>query len=240
MTAATATATGNTSATAPSDHLSILFEPLKMGSLTLPNRFAMAALTRDRCYPTNVPTDMMVEYYRQRAKGGVGLIISEGILVEQLGTVYPHAPGIWTEEHVSAWKKITDAVHEEGSRIFAQLWHVGRCQHNDASERIASGKPIYAPSPIAARNGKFRFLPGEPMYSTPLEMSDPNEYIEIFRRAAINAKKAGFDGVEIYAGGGFLIHTFLDNTSNQRTDQWGGSAKNRARFGLEVVKAVTE
>ncbi|KAF5346008.1 hypothetical protein D9758_013870 [Tetrapyrgos nigripes] len=220
--------------------LSTLLTPLRLGPLRLRNKFLMSALTRDRCYPTNVPTDMMVEYYRQRAKGGASLIVSEGILIERQGTEWPHAPGIWSEEHIAAWKKITDAVHKEGAYMYAQLWHVGRVRHSDAPEQIASGQPIYAPSPIAARFGKFRFLPGEPPCSTPLEIQDPTEYVDMFRQAAINAKKAGFDGVEVLAGGGYLIHTFLDNTSNKRTDAWGGSVRNRARFGLEVLEVVSE
>ncbi|KAF5356394.1 hypothetical protein D9758_009472 [Tetrapyrgos nigripes] len=224
-------------------NLSVLFTPIQLGPLTLRNRFFMAPLTRDRSIPTNVPSNLMVEYYRQRAKGGAALIIAESSLVSRQGTIWPHAPGIWSDEHVHAWKKVTDAVHEEGAYIYLQLLHVGRIAHIDAPEQIASGEPVYAPSPIRAHAGnlsKFRFLPGEPGPSTPVEIKDPRKIIEQFRNAATNAKKAGFDGVEIHAGGGFLVHEFLDNTVNKRTDEWGGSVENRARFGLEILRALTE
>ncbi|KAK7472020.1 hypothetical protein VKT23_000129 [Stygiomarasmius scandens] len=222
-------------------NLSVLFTPFQLGPLTLRNKFLMAALTRDRNVPTNVPTDLMVEYYRQRAKGGASLIVTEGTVPSQQGTLWPHVPGLWSEEQVNAWKKITDAVHEEGAYIFPQLWHVGRINHSQAPEQIASGEPVYAPSAIAARDsGKFRFINGQPGPSVPTAIEDPRRLVEIHRQAAINAKRAGFDGVEVHTGGGYLIHEFLDNTSNKRTDEWGGSVENRARLGLEVLKAVTE
>ncbi|KAF5345692.1 hypothetical protein D9758_013035 [Tetrapyrgos nigripes] len=223
--------------------LSVLFSPIQLGPLTIRNKFFMAPLTRDRNVPTSIPTDLMVEYYRQRAKGGAGLIISEATLITQQGSPWPHAPGIWSDEHLRAWKKITDAVHEEGAYIYSQLWHLGRISHIDAPEQVASGESVYAPSAVGARPdglSKFRFLPGNPGPSTPVEIKDPRIFIEQFRLAAINAKKAGFDGVEVQTGGGFLIHEFLDKTANKRTDEWGGSVENRARFGLEVLKAVTK
>ncbi|KAF5363214.1 hypothetical protein D9758_008402 [Tetrapyrgos nigripes] len=222
--------------------LSVLFKPMQLGPLTLRNKFFMAALTRDRNVPGNVPTDLAVEYYRQRAKGGAALIVSEGALITQSGSPWPYAPGIWSEEHVRAWKKVADAVHEEGSYIYAQIIHIGRVAHIDAPEQIASGEPVYAPSPIAVRPGgtsRFRFLPGQPGPSMPVEINNPRKFIGEFRHAAINAKKAGLDGIEVHAGGGWLIHQFLDNTVNKRSDEWGGSVENRARFGLEVLKAVT-
>ncbi|KAF5363228.1 hypothetical protein D9758_008381 [Tetrapyrgos nigripes] len=223
--------------------LTALFTPLQLGPITLRNRFFMAALTRDRNVPTNVPTDLVAEHYRQRAEGGAGLIVTETTLISQQGTPWPHTPGIWSEEQISAWKKVTNAVHEEGARIYSQILHVGRINHADAPEQIASGEPVYAPSPIAARarlGFKFRFIPGEPGPSMPTEIQDPRKFIELFRQAAINAKEAGFDGVEVHAGSGFLIDQFLDNTVNKRTDEWGGSVENRTRFGLEILKTVTE
>ncbi|THU98433.1 FMN-linked oxidoreductase [Dendrothele bispora CBS 962.96] len=233
--------------TDPNFSLSTLFTPLPLSSeLTLRNKFLMAALTRDRNVPTNAPTDLMVEYYRQRAKGGASLIVSEGVLPSRQGTLWPHAPGIWSEEQVVAWKKITDAVHEEGTVIFAQLWHVGRINNIEAPEQIASGEPIYAPSAIAAHPEsnniklKFRFLPGEPSPSIPTAIPDPRHLIQVYKQAALNAKRAGFDGVEVHTGGGYLIHEFLDNTANKREDEWGGSVENRVRFGLEVLKVVRE
>ncbi|KAH8116735.1 FMN-linked oxidoreductase [Phellopilus nigrolimitatus] len=219
--------------------LSSLLSPVKLGSVSLRNRVVMTALTRNRS-PPNVPNEINLEFYEQRARGGAGLIISEGTLITQQGTEWPHAPGIWSSEQVAAWKKITDAVHEHGSKIFCQLWHLGRVSHPDAPEQIASGNPVYAPSAIAARGGKFRFLPGAPGYVTPTEIKDPTIIIDQYRQAAINAKEAGFDGIELHAANGYLVHEFLDNTSNLRTDKWGGSASNRSRFGLEVLKVLAQ
>ncbi|KAG7091779.1 hypothetical protein E1B28_008181 [Marasmius oreades] len=216
-----------------------LFQPLKLGPLTLRNRVVMSALTRSRSIDT-VPNKVNVEYYRQRAAGGAALIISEGTLISRQGTEWPYAPGIWSDEQVDGWKKVTDAVHEEGSLIFAQIWHVGRVAHPDAPEQKKTGEPVYAPSAISARGGKFRFIDGQPGYTTPTEIDDPRKLIELFRKAAVNAKKAGFDGVEIHGANGYLVHQFLDTTANNRTDQWGGSVENRTRFALETIKAVSE
>uniref|UniRef100_A0A0W0GEA9 NADH:flavin oxidoreductase/NADH oxidase N-terminal domain-containing protein n=1 Tax=Moniliophthora roreri TaxID=221103 RepID=A0A0W0GEA9_MONRR len=221
-----------------SSKTSSLFQPLKLGPLTMRNRIVMSALTRSRSVPTNVPNGLNVEYYRQRAKGGAGLIITEGVLVAQQGTEWPHAPGLWNKEHVEGWKKVTNAVHEEGGLIYAQLWHLGRVSHPDAPEQKAAGVPVYGPSAISARGGKFRHLPGQPGYVTPTEIDDPRKLIALFKTAAINAKEAGFDGVELHGANGYLVHQFLDNTANKRTDEWGGSVENRSRFGLEVLKEL--
>ncbi|KAH9478464.1 N-ethylmaleimide reductase [Psilocybe cubensis] len=217
----------------------VLFTPLQIGSITLKNRIGMSAMTRNRALQT-YPNDLLKEYYVQRTKGGAGLIVSEGILITRQGTEWPNAPGIWDEKHISEWKKITDAVHEAGGKMYAQLWHVGRVAHPDAPEQKLAGTPIYAPSAIAARGGKYRFLPGEPGNVTPTEIDDPKQFIELYKQAAINAKAAGFDGVEIQGGNGYLIHQFLDSTSNKRSDEWGGNIENRAKFGLEVLKVVVE
>ncbi|KAF7364179.1 Oxidored-FMN domain-containing protein [Mycena sanguinolenta] len=214
----------------------------------------MSALTRNRSTAT-VPNDLMLKYYLQRAKGGAGLIVSEGILITRQGyssistlsqihrlmgesyrTEWQQAPGLWNKAQVEGWKKITDAVHEAGSKIYAQLGHVGRLGHPDAPEQVAAGVPVYGPSALAARGGKFRFLPGEPGYVTPTEMADPTVIIAQFKEAAINAKEAGFDGVELHGANGYLVHQFLDHTSNKRTDKWGGSPENRTRFALEILK----
>ncbi|KIJ23425.1 hypothetical protein M422DRAFT_231647 [Sphaerobolus stellatus SS14] len=218
--------------------MSYLNTPVALGAIELLNRNIMSAMTRNRSLPTSIPNDTNVEYYKQRAHGGAGLIVTEGILIVQQGTEWPHAPGIWTDEHVNGWKKVTDAVHAEGSKIVAQLWHCGRVSHPDMPEQIASGQPIWAPSAIAARGGKFRTLPGVPGYVTPVELPDPQVIIEQFRNAAIKAKEAGFDGVELHGANGYLPHQFLDSTSNKRTDMWGGSVENRARFILEATKAL--
>ncbi|KAG6811786.1 hypothetical protein H0H92_005856 [Tricholoma furcatifolium] len=155
----------------------------------------------------------------------------------RLATEWPHAPGIWNKEQVEGWKKIVDIVHSKGSHIYAQLWHVGRVAHPDAPEQKLAGTPVYAPSAISARGGKFRHIPGLPGYVTPTAVEDPRTIIAEFKQAAINAKEAGFDGVE---SNGYLPHQFLDSTSNKRTDEWGGSIENRARFGIEVLKALVE
>ncbi|TFK18207.1 flavo protein NADH-dependent oxidoreductase [Coprinopsis marcescibilis] len=215
--------------------VSNLFEPLQLGSITVQNRIQMAALTRNRA-PNAVPTDLMREHYAQRARGGTGLIVAEAILIIRQGTEWAEAPGIWSCEQVAAWKKITDAVHAEGSHIYAQLWHLGRVSHPEAPQQKLAGTPVYAPSAISARGGKFRFIPGQPGYTTPTEIEDPTLLIEQFRLAAINAKEAGFDGVELHGANGYLIAQFLDSGANQRTDKWGGSVENRSRFGLEVLK----
>ncbi|KAK7045297.1 Oxidored-FMN domain-containing protein [Favolaschia claudopus] len=219
--------------------MSSLFTPIEVGSTTIQNRIGMSALTRSRA-TTTVPNDIMKEYYVQRAKGGAGLIVTEGVLITRQGSEWPNAPGLWEKDQVDGWKEINDAVHEAGSKIYAQLWHLGRTSHPDAPEQIAAGTPVYAPSAIAARGGKFRLLPGEPGYVTPTEIPDPTVVINQFKQAAVNAKEAGFDGVEVHGANGYIVHQFLDSASNQRTDKWGGSPENRSRFALEVLKAVKE
>ncbi|KAG6908168.1 hypothetical protein DXG01_005868 [Tephrocybe rancida] len=216
-----------------------LFSPLKIGSVTIRNRVAMSALTRNRAVGT-IPNDTMAEYYAQRAAGGAGLISTEGTLVSRQGTEWPFAPGIWDKEQVAGWKKIVDVVHANGAYIYSQLWHVGRVAHPEAPEQKLAGTPVYGPSAIAARGGKFRHIPGLPGYVTPTAVEDPWTIIAEFKQAAINAKEAGFDGVELHGANGYLPHQFLDSTSNKRTDQWGGSIENRARFGLEILKALVE
>ncbi|KAF8997115.1 hypothetical protein BDQ17DRAFT_1248994 [Cyathus striatus] len=218
---------------------SALFTPLKIGSTTIPNRITMSALTRNRA-PGTIPNDIMKEYYVQRARGGAGLIVTEGALVTRQGTEWPHAPGIWSSEQAAGWKKIVDAVHDEGSKIYAQLWHLGRVSHPDAPEQKLAGVPVYAPSAVAAEGGLFRHLPGKPGYVTPTAVEDPSTLVKLYKDAAVFAKEAGFDGAELHGANGYLITQFFDKGSNQRTDKWGGSAENRSRFGLEVIKAVKE
>ncbi|KAF8519807.1 FMN-linked oxidoreductase [Hysterangium stoloniferum] len=220
--------------------MSGISSPLQLGPILLRNRNIMSALTRNRALPTTVPNDTMLEYYKQRAQGGAGLIVSEGALITRQGSEWEHAPGIWNDEHVAAWKNITDVVHEAGSHMFAQLWHLGRVNHPDMPEQKAAGTPVWAPSAIFARGGKFRTLPGQPGYVTPTEIPDPHIIVAQYKHAATKAKEAGFDGVELHAANGYLVHQFLDNTSNKRTDEWGGSVENRSRFLFEVVKALIE
>ncbi|KAJ6539848.1 hypothetical protein DFH09DRAFT_1041880 [Mycena vulgaris] len=221
--------------------MSALFTPLELGTTTIQNRIGMSPMTRNRSTAGNVPTEVMQKYYAQRAVGGAGLIISEGTLITRYGLEVEYAPGIWTKNQVAGWKKITDAVHEAGSKIYCQLSHPGRTSHPDAPEQIAAGVPVYGPSAIAARDaGKFRFIPGNPGFVTPTEIRDPTVIIAEFKAAAINAKEAGFDGVELHGTNGFLVEQFLDSTANQRTDKWGGNPENRARFALEVLKEMVD
>ncbi|KAJ7151605.1 hypothetical protein C8R46DRAFT_1197937 [Mycena filopes] len=217
-----------------------LFSPLTLGSITIPNRIGMSALTRNRADVSTTPNEIMKEYYLQRAVGGCGLIVSEGTLVTRQGTEWPQAPGIWNKDQIAGWKAIVDAVHTTDTKIYCQVWHLGRASHPDAPEQITAGVPVYAPSAISARGGKFRHIPGTPGYVTPTEVEDPTTLIQLFKQAAINAKEAGFDGVELHGANGYLIHQFIDSTSNKRTDKWGGSIENRARFGLEVLKVLIE
>ncbi|KAJ6563590.1 hypothetical protein DFH09DRAFT_1035188 [Mycena vulgaris] len=219
--------------------MSALFTPLKLGSITIPNRLGMSALTRNRATGT-VPNDIMQKYYVQRATGGAGLIVSEGTLITRQGSEWPEAPGIWDQSQIAGWKKITDAVHAAGSKIYCQIWHLGRLSHPDAPHQIAAGVPVYGPSAISARGGKFRYIPGSDGYVKPTEIPDPTVLIAQFKQAAVNAKEAGFDGVELHGANGYVVHQFLDLTVNQRTDKWGGSSENRARFALEILKALVE
>jgi 2,4-dienoyl-CoA reductase-like NADH-dependent reductase (Old Yellow Enzyme family) len=208
-----------------------LFAPLQLGDLLLPNRIVMAPMTRCRA-EGGIPNAMMSEYYRLRAEAG--LIISEGVPISPQAIGYPHVPGIWTREQIAGWRQVTDAVHQAGGRIFAQLWHVGR-----VSDPIyLNGERPVAPSAIAAP-GNVSLLRPPRAYVTPrvLELSEIADIIEAFRRAAHNAKVAQFDGVEIHAANGYLIDQFLQDGSNQRTDEYGGPIENRARLLLEVTDA---
>ncbi|KAF9478935.1 FMN-linked oxidoreductase [Pholiota conissans] len=217
--------------------LKALFTPIQIGGIELKNRIGMAALTRNRAENT-YPTELMKEYYLQRIDAG--LIISEAILITRQGTEWPHAPGLWDDKHIAGWKNIVDAVHEAGGKIYAQLWHVGRAAHPEAEQQKLAGTPVYAPSAISARGGKFRTIEGQPGYVTPTAVEDPQVIIQQFKDAAVNAKKAGFDGVQLHGANGYIVSQFLDSNSNKRTDKWGGSIENRARFGLEVLKSLVE
>lgn len=211
-----------------------LFDPLKLGDLNLPNRVIMAPLTRTRAHGAGrVPNAMMVEYYRQRASAG--LILSEATSVCPMGVGYPDTPGIWSEEQVEGWKAVTKAVHHSGGRIFLQLWHVGRISHPD----YLDGQQPVAPSAIAAEGHVSLMRPKQP-YPTPraLETHEIPAIIEAYRKGAENAKKAGFDGVEIHGANGYLLDQFLQDSTNHRSDHYGGSIENRARLMLEVTDAV--
>lgn len=210
-----------------------LFDPIKIGALNLPNRIIMAPLTRSRSGSSRIPNDLMKEYYTQRSTAG--LIISEATAVAPMGVGYADTPGIWSDEQVEGWRKITDAVHAAGGRILMQLWHVGRV----SDPIFLDGKQPIAPSAIRLR-GNVSLVRPEIPYVTPraLELSEIQQVIEQFRKGAENAKKAGFDGVEIHGANGYLLDQFLQDSTNHRTDNYGGSLENRARFMLEVADAV--
>jgi len=216
-----------------------LFAPLDLGALTLPNRIVMAPLTRMRATsPGDVPNDLMLEYYRQRA--GAALIVSEGTQISPIGKGYMDTPGIYSAEQVAGWRRITDAVHAAGGRIAAQLWHVGRVSH----ESFHDGELPVSASALPYRNrttikGPDR-KPVRENCPTPraLSVEEIAATVEDYRQATLNAREAGFDLVEIHGAHGYLIHQFLGTASNAREDQYGGSQENRARFALEVVDAV--
>lgn len=216
--------------------MSDLFQPFQLGPITLANRVVMAPLTRSRAEAGNVPGPLTVEYYTQRAT--MGLIIAEATQVSATAQGYPNTPGLHTAEQVAGWRKVTDAVHAQGGKIFVQLWHVGRMSHT--AYQPGEQAPV-APSAIAPKAKTF--VPGQGMVdcSTPraLETAEIAGVVNDFRTAARNAIDAGFDGVEIHGAHGYLIDAFLRDGSNQRTDQYGGSIENRARFLLEVMTAVT-
>lgn len=213
-----------------------LFEPLQLGEVTLANRVIMAPLTRCRADAGRVPNDLMREYYEQRASAG--LILTEATVVSQQGAGYVDTAGIWSKQQVEGWKKITDAVHARGGKIFCQLWHVGRLSHADFQPN--GGTPV-APSAIAA-TGEIRVPSGHAPYPTPRELSikEIQGIVEDYRRGAHNALEAGFDGVEIHGANGYLPDQFLRDGSNHRSDEYGGTIQNRARFLFQVTDAAIE
>jgi 2,4-dienoyl-CoA reductase-like NADH-dependent reductase (Old Yellow Enzyme family) len=213
-----------------------LFDPLKLGALSLPNRIIMAPLTRSRATPdTRVPTDLQRDYYVQRASAG--LIISEATAVTPRGVGYAATPGIWSDEQTEGWKKVTSAVHAAGGRMVLQLWHVGRI----SDPLFLNGELPEAPSAIQPR-GHVSLVRPEKDYVTPraLDLAEIPRVIAEFRTGAENAKKAGFDGVHIHGANGYLLDQFLQDSTNTRTDQYGGSIENRARLMLEVTDAVID
>ncbi|NDJ20570.1 alkene reductase [Nostoc sp. B(2019)] len=212
-----------------------LFSPYQLGNLELSNRIVMAPLTRNRAGEGNVPHQLNATYYVQRASAG--LIIAEATQVAPQGQGYPFTPGIHSPEQVAGWRLVTDAVHQEGGKIFLQLWHVGRISHPNLQP---DGALPVAPSAIAPK-GEASTYEGPKPFVTPraLETSEIPGIVEQYRQGAANALAAGFDGVEIHAANGYLIDQFLRDGTNQRTDKYGGAIENRARFLLEVTKAVT-
>ncbi len=212
-----------------------LFEPYKLGPITLSNRTVMAPLTRNRAVAGLVPNPLAVEYYGQRASAG--LLITEASQVSQQGQGYQDTPGIYSKEQIAGWRKVTDRVHERGGHIFIQLWHVGRISHTSLQPN--NGAPV-APSAVRAKGktfvgGTFADV-SEPRA---LELSEIPGIIDSFKRGAANALEAGFDGVEIHGANGYLLDQFAKDGTNKRTDAYGGSIENRAKLMLEVAKAVS-
>ncbi|SFO97347.1 alkene reductase [Qipengyuania nanhaisediminis] len=213
-----------------------LFEPLALGAIETKNRVYMAPLTRGRStQPGSIPNEMMATYYRQRA--GAGLIISEatGISVEGLG--WPAAPGIWSDEQVEGWKPVTQAVHEEGGKIVLQLWHMGRLVHPDflGGEPPVSASATCAPGHAHTFEGRKDYQPARALGTDEIA-----RVVEDYRHAAENAKKAGFDGVQLHGANGYLVDQFLRDSTNQRDDEYGGSPQNRTRFLREVLTALID
>ena len=213
-----------------------LFTPIQLGPYILPNRIVMAPLTRNRAGQGNVPQDINATYYRQRASAG--LIISEATQVSPQGVGYPATPGIHNQAQVEGWKAVTQAVHEQGGRLFLQLWHVGRISHPSLQP---NGELPVAPSPIAPK-GEAMTYEGMQPFVTPraLETEEIPGIIEQYRQGAENALQAGFDGVEVHGANGYLLDQFLRDGANHRQDQYGGSVENRARLLLGVTQAVIE
>jgi 2,4-dienoyl-CoA reductase-like NADH-dependent reductase (Old Yellow Enzyme family) len=214
--------------------MSRLLSPIRVGDLDLPNRIWMAPLTRSRSGTERIPNAMNVEYYRQRASAG--LILTEATAVTPEGVGYAGTPGIWSDEQVQGWSAVTRAVHEAGGHIFMQLWHVGRISH----PLFLDGALPVAPSAIAPGGHVSLVRPVTP-YVTPraLAREELPRIVGQYRQGAVNAQAAGFDGVEIHGANGYLLDQFLQDHSNQRTDDYGGSIENRARLMLEVTDAVT-
>lgn len=210
-----------------------LFDPIRLGAIHAPNRILMAPLTRGRGTQQHVPTPMMIDYYAQRASAG--LIITEATGISQEGLGWPFAPGIWTDEMVEAWKPVTDAVHAKGGRIMMQLWHMGRIVHPDFlnGAQPVSASATTAPDMAHTYEGKKPYAEARP-----LEVSEIPRLLEDYAHATRNAMRAGFDGVQIHAANGYLIDEFLRDSSNLRTDEYGGSPENRVRLLREVTQVV--
>ena len=213
--------------------MSSMFDPVTLGAVTLRNRIVMAPLTRARAGDVRVPNDLMVEYYSQRATAG--LILSEATSIMPMGVGYEATPGIWNDAQIAGWSKVTKAVHERGGLIFLQLWHVGRI----SDPQLLGGQLPVAPSSIQPAGHVSLLRPKRP-YVTPraLTTEEIPGIVEAYRQAAENARHAGFDGVEIHAANGYLIDQFLQDRSNTRQDQYGGSIENRVRFLNEITDAV--
>lgn len=212
-----------------------LLSPLDSKTLSLKNRVVLAPLTRARAGEDRIPNALMAKYYAQRA--GAGLLVSEATAISKQGYGWTNAPAIYSDEQTQAWKQITDAVHEQKSLIFLQLWHTGRASHSDFQEN--NQLPV-APSAIKIEGMEAHTPGGKKPYEVPraLETEEISQIVADYKQAATHAKEAGFDGVEIHSANGYLIDEFLQSKTNQRTDKYGGNIENRYRFLKEVVEAV--
>lgn len=217
-----------------------LFKPTLVGPYAMTHRVVMAPLTRMRTDAQNVPGDLMVEYYSQRASAG-GLLISDATAVSPLAFAYVGAPGIYTQAHVQGWRRVTDAVHAKGGRIFLQLWHAGRQAHpaNIGQVRPVAPSAIRAYEHSAILNERGDVVEAEQVVPRALSFEEIGTVIDEFRHAATLAKEAGFDGVELHAANGYLFDQFLQDGSNHRNDAYGGTLENRSRFLFDVLDAVT-
>ncbi|MDP2104563.1 MAG: alkene reductase, partial [Desulfobulbaceae bacterium] len=213
-----------------------LFDSLSIGNLRLKNRIVLAPMTRGRAGIERVPNELMAEYYYQRSSAG--LLITEATVVSQQGVGWIDSPGIYTHQMVEGWRKVTEKIKPTHTPIFLQLWHCGRASHSD----FHNGELPVSASAVKLNGENIHTPFGRKSYETPraLSVDEIKATVDDFRQAAINAKEAGFSGVEVHGANGYLINQFLDSKTNQRTDQYGGSLENRFRFYKEVLDAVLE
>ena len=213
-----------------------LFEPLKKGSLHYKNRIVMAPMTRGRSGAERVPNELMAEYYYQRSSAG--LLITEATVISEQGNGWIDSPGIYTPEMVAGWRKVTERIKPTGTPIFLQLWHCGRASHSD----FHRGEPPVSASAVKINGDSIHTPLGKKPYETPRALTEDEiqDTVNDYRKAAINAREAGFSGVEVHGANGYLINQFLDSKTNHRDDRYGGSFENRFRFFKEVLTAVLE
>ena len=212
-----------------------LFQPFALHDLALSNRIVLAPMTRARAGAKRIPNRLMAEYYAQRSEAG--LLITEATTISEEANGWNESPGIYTDQMMDGWKHTVNAVHERGSVIFLQLWHCGRASHSSFHD----GKPAVAPSAIKINEEYIHTPQGKQPHEVPraLETSEIPRVVEDYRQAAVRAKDAGFDGIELHSANGYLLDTFLQSKTNQRTDKYGGSVENRFRLLKEVVEGVT-
>ncbi|TFK47298.1 FMN-linked oxidoreductase [Heliocybe sulcata] len=221
-----------------------LFEPVEVGNLQLQHRIVMAPLTRFRADDAHVVPDMAIEYYAQRASTSGTLIISEAVLISEKAGGYDYVPGIWNQQQIDAWKKVTAAVHAKGSFIFCQLWALGRAANPEVLAKEGQSYVSSSNMPLPGASDIPNIAPEEGRAASgtprPLSVIEIKEYVADYAQAAKNAIEAGFDGIEVHGANGYLPDQFLQENINTRTDEYGGSIENRARFGLEVLDAIAK